>query len=101
MAVFKVQFSVPLNFPQKKVRTHCTEFRYLSVGVAFALLRLPSTLVNVYLIGNRHNYRTMTAAVLNIIAVSVCSNLMSHVCTELYSRTVSQVYTGLYLYCLY
>ena len=49
--------------------THCTEFRYISVGIAFAL-RLPSTVTNIYLMRDSNNYKTVAAAVLNIIAVS-------------------------------
>ena len=53
------------NFP-----TNCTECRYLWVGIAFTLLRAPSTIVNVYLLHSNDNFGTVTAAVLNIIAVS-------------------------------
>ena len=54
--------------------THCTEFRYVSVGIAFALLRLPSTVTNIYLMRDSNNNKTVAAAVLNIIAVSIVIN---------------------------
>ena len=50
--------------------THCTEIRYLSVGIAFALLRLPSTVTNIYLLRDNNNSKTVAVAVLNFIAVS-------------------------------
>ena len=61
----------PLASSQYNTPTHCTEFRYLSVGIAFTLLRLPSTVSSIYLVKDSNNYKTVAVAVLNIIAVRI------------------------------
>ena len=40
------------------------------MGIAFAMLRIPSTIINIYMLTNKDNYKTVAAAILNIIAVS-------------------------------
>jgi hypothetical protein len=68
---FLVIIIVSLVF-QKNLHSNCTEFRYLSVAIAFALIWLPITVIPLV----QHGYGTRIRAVFKIIAVSTAMHIV-------------------------
>ncbi len=70
MCTSRLSVYIITSLQDKNFTTNCTECRYLSVGIAFSVLRIPNTVMYIYLSGNSENYKTVAAAVINISAVS-------------------------------